>query len=336
VTLTTSTGQRQPASAHDLVDGVLAGQRRALARALTWIEDGTPEQLRGIVAGLYPHTGSARIVGITGSPGVGKSTLTNAIAAELRRRDRTVAVLAVDPSSPFSGGALLGDRVRMQGHHADDGVYIRSMASRGHLGGLSFATPQAAMVLDAAGFDDVIIETVGVGQSEVEVAATADTTLVALAPGMGDSIQAAKAGILEVADVFVINKADAGGAGKLESEIRGMLEMGHAVGSDGDGWWPPILRTVAVREEGISDLIDAIDQHGDHLRQSGLLDRRHRDRAIHAVREIALERIRARFHLLGNQDDPLLESLADRVATRDLDPYAAADELLTAMEGEQG
>lgn len=328
-------GQRQPDSAHDLVDGVLAGQRRALARALTWIEDGTPEQLRDVVAGLYPHTGSARIIGITGSPGVGKSTLTNAIAAELRRRDRTVAVLAVDPSSPFSGGALLGDRVRMQGHHADDGVYIRSMASRGHLGGLSFATPQAAMVLDAAGFDDVIIETVGVGQSEVEVAATADTAVVALAPGMGDSIQAAKAGILEVADVFVINKADAGGAGKLESEIRGMLEMGHAVGSDGDGWWPPILRTVAVRDEGIVDLIDAIDQHGDHLRDTGLLDRRHRDRAIHAVREIALQRIRARFHRLGNQGDPLLESLADRVATRDVDPYAAADELLLAMEREQ-
>ncbi len=321
----------------ELVDGVLAGQRRALARALTWIEDGEPDALRGIIAGIFPHTGSARVIGITGSPGVGKSTLTNAMAAELRRRDRTVAVLAVDPSSPFSGGALLGDRVRMQGHHADDGVYIRSMAARGHLGGLSFATPQAALVLDAAGFDDVIIETVGVGQSEVEVAATADTTLVTLAPGMGDSIQAAKAGILEVADVFVINKADQGGAGKLESEIRGMLEMGHAVGSDAEGgWWPPIHRVVAVREEGVAELLDAVGDHRDHLESSGMLSRRHRDRALHAVREIALARVRARFDHLGAGDDPLLDALADRVAAREIDPYTAADELLDAMDAPTG
>lgn len=268
---------------------------------------------------------------MTGSPGVGKSTLTNVLAAEFRRRDRTVGVLAVDPSSPFSGGALLGDRVRMQGHHADEGVYIRSMASRGHLGGLSFATPQAALVLDAAGFDDVIIETVGVGQSEVEVTSTADHVLVAIAPGMGDSIQAAKAGILEVADIFVINKADHGGAGKLESELRGMLEMGHAAGTDGS-WWPPIVRTVAVREEGIPELVEAVDKHAEHLRDSGEDRKRRKARALHAVREIALERIRARFADLDAGDDTLLDTLSARVADREIDPYAAADDLLEALD----
>lgn len=287
---------------------------------------------------LYPRTGTARVIGMTGSPGVGKSTLTNAVAAELRSRGRTVGVLAVDPSSPFSGGALLGDRVRMQSHHADEGVFIRSMASRGHLGGLSFATPQAALVLDAAGFDDVIVETVGVGQSEVEVAATADTTVVALAPGMGDGIQAAKAGILEVADVFVINKADHGGAGKLASELRGMLEMGHAVEdvSAGDGghasWWPPILRTVAMRPEGVDELVDAFDAHRQHLTGTGGLAVRQRLRALHAIREIALEQIRSRFSRIEAEGDPLLEALADEVAARELDPYTAADRLLEAMD----
>jgi LAO/AO transport system kinase len=360
------------ATVDDLVERLARGQRRALARLLTLVEDGEPSQLREVVAALHPRTGGARVLGITGSPGVGKSTLTNAIAAELRSRDRSVAVLAVDPSSPFSGGALLGDRVRMQGHHADPDVFIRSMASRGHLGGLSFATPQAVLVLDAAGFDDVIVETVGVGQSEVEVAATADTTVVTMAPGMGDSVQAAKAGILEVADVFVINKADASGAGKLESELRSMLELGQATHgrstaelleehpdlldhhpelADADaelvpagaasGWWPPILRTVAVRGEGIGELVDAFDQHDDHLAASGRADERARERALHTVREIALEAVRSRFVRLGDHHqarqrgeagDPLLEALAAKVASRELDPYAAADELLDALE----
>ena len=319
------------------VDALVAGlddeqrRRRSLARLITLVEDGSPDELREVVGRLYPRTGNARIIGVTGSPGVGKSTLTNALAAGFRERDLTVAVLAVDPSSPFSGGALLGDRVRMQSHHADDGVFIRSMASRGHLGGLSFATPQAAMVLDAAGFDVVVIETVGVGQSEVEVASTADTIVVALAPGMGDGIQAAKAGILEVADVFAINKADHPGAGKLESELRGMLEMGHAVGED-DAWWPPILRTVAVRGEGVPELLASFDDHLGHLRESGMLEERRRRRALHAVREIALERIRRRFSRLEDRGDPLLESLAGEVADRSIDPYVAADRLLDAME----
>ncbi len=319
----------------DLVAGLGRGERRALARLLTLIEDGRPEQLRELVRSLYPRTGNARVIGITGSPGVGKSTLTDAITAELRRRGRTVAILAVDPSSPFSGGALLGDRVRMQSHHADSGVFIRSMASRGHLGGLSFATPQAVLVLDAAGFDDVIVETVGVGQSEVEIAASADSTVVSLAPGMGDGIQAAKAGILEVADIFVINKADQAGAGKLASELQGMLELGHSLeeADAAPGWWPPIQRTVAVRGEGIEELVDAFDAHDRHLEESGRRAERLRQRAVHTVREIALEQVRRRFSHLDDGQDPVLESLAAKVAARDLDPYSAADELLEALEG---
>ncbi len=317
-----------------LVEGLARGERRPLARLLTLVEDGAPDQLREVVAALHPRAGNARVLGISGSPGVGKSTLTDGVAAALRGQGRTVAVLAVDPSSPFSGGALLGDRVRMQGHHADDGVFIRSMASRGHLGGLSFATPQAVLVLDAAGFDDVIIETVGVGQSEVAIAATADTTVIALAPGMGDGIQAAKAGILEVADVFVINKADAAGAGKLESELRGMLELGHATAPAGDddtpGWSPPIVRTVAVRSEGIAELLAAIDAHGQHLDRTGAGDARRLARARHLVRELALESTRRTFAQLEAGEDGLLDALATRVVARELDPYRAADDLLAA------
>jgi LAO/AO transport system kinase len=212
-------------------------------------------------------------------------------------------------------------------------VFIRSMAARGHLGGLSFATPQAVVVLDAAGFDDVIIETVGVGQSEVDIAGTADTTLVAMAPGMGDSIQAAKAGILEIADVFVVNKADQSGAGKLESELRGMLEMGHASGAVGigrDAWWPPIVRTVAVRGDGLGELVSAIDDHGAHLADSGLGEQRRRDRAVQLVRELALARVRARLEV--GPGDGRLGVLAERVARRELDPYTAADRLLDDVD----
>jgi LAO/AO transport system kinase len=319
-----------------LVDRLLAGERRALARLLTRVEDGSESRLREVMGLIHPHTGSARLVGITGSPGVGKSTLTSALISEWRRRERSVGVVAVDPSSPFSGGALLGDRVRMQDHALDDGVFIRSMASRGHLGGLSWATPQAVLVLDAAGFDVVVIETVGVGQAEVEVASTADTTVVALAPGMGDAIQAAKAGILEVADVFCVNKADRDGAERTVRELRDMQQLGgstgHSAGRDarpGADWAAPIVKTVAPQGKGISDLADAVDQHHDWLARTGGLERQRLARARLQVRELALGTVRAQFAVV--RDGTLVDELSRRVAARELDPYSAADELVAAL-----
>lgn len=313
------------------------GDRRALARLLTLVEDGRGDVQADVVARLHPRTGGARLVGITGSPGVGKSSVTSALVTALRDVGRRVAVLAVDPSSPLTGGALLGDRIRMQVHHRDLDVFVRSMAARGHLGGLAAAVPAAVLVLDAAGFDDIILETVGVGQSEVEVAAMADTTLVVLAPGLGDGVQAAKAGILEVADVLVVNKADQPGAGRLEAELRGMLELGHAVApattEDDAGsvaWMPPILRTVAVRGEGIEALRDTLDAH---VRALDATDGPGRAlvRARRWVSEIAAGRLR---DVLAGGDGPLparLEELAHEVAERRLDPATAADRLLAEL-----
>jgi LAO/AO transport system kinase len=309
-----------------LVGRLLAGERRALARLLTRVEDGSDERLREVVGMLHPHTGTAQLVGITGSPGVGKSTLTNALVASWRGAGRSVAVLAVDPSSPFSGGALLGDRVRMQDHTLDDGVFIRSMASRGHLGGLSWATPQGLLVLDAAGFDVVVVETVGVGQAEVEIASIADTTVVALAPGMGDAIQAAKAGILEVADVFCVNKADRDGADRT---VRELLDMQH-LAEDHGGWTAPVHKTVASAGEGVDELRAAVDAHHEWLRESGTLERRKLDRARLQIREIALQRVRRRFATA--QEGAIVEQLSARVADREIDPYTAADELLASLE----
>ncbi len=309
----------------ELVERLLAGERRALARVLTRIEDGSPQHLREAVRLLHPHTGGAQLIGITGSPGVGKSTLTNALLAEWRRRGRRIAVLAVDPSSPFSGGALLGDRVRMQDHVLDEGVFIRSMANRGHLGGLSWATPQALLVLDAAGFDIVVVETVGVGQAEVEVASAADTTIVVLAPGMGDAIQAAKAGILEIADVFCVNKADRDGVDRTVRELRDMQHLGHPE------WLAPICKTVASSDVGIAALIDAVDGHRAWLQESGRLDERRRQRARTQVHQITLGEVRRRFTTFD--DGQLVDELAAAVAERKLDPYTAADRLLERFEG---
>jgi len=289
------------------------------------VEDASP-RLREVMAALAPVTGNAYVIGITGAPGVGKSTSTSALVGALRAGGRRVGVLAVDPSSPFSGGALLGDRVRMQDHALDRGVYIRSMASRGHLGGLAWSTPQAIRVLDAAGCDVVLVETVGVGQSEVEIASAADTTLVLLAPGMGDAIQAAKAGILEIGDVYVVNKADRDGAHQVVRELRNMLALAER--ADGD-WKPPIVSTVAVKGEGLDDLMTAIDAHRAWLESDGRLADRRRNRAADEIAAIALTELRERFGDLAH--DQRLETLAARVVAGETDPYAAADELVAGV-----
>jgi LAO/AO transport system kinase len=312
------------ASVADLVAMAKAGDPRAVARLISLVEDASP-LLREVTEMLAPHTGHAQIIGITGSPGVGKSTTTAALVTAFRNEGRRVGVLAVDPSSPFSGGALLGDRVRMQDHATDGQVYIRSMATRGRLGGLAWATPQALRVLDAAGCEVIVVETVGVGQSEVEIAGQADTTLVLLAPGMGDGIQAAKAGILEIGDIYVVNKADRDGAHQVVRELRSVLSLGAA---DSD-WRPPIVSTVAQTGEGIVKLVVAIGRHWSMLRESGELSRRRTRRARDEIEAIALTSLRERFGDLHGND--ALDSLAIQVASGGADPYAAADKLLAAL-----
>ena len=279
------------------------------------------------MAALAPRTGRAQVVGLTGSPGVGKSTSTNALVAAYRRRGRRVGVLAVDPSSPFSGGALLGDRIRMQEHALDPGVFIRSMASRGHLGGLSVATPQALRVLDAAGCEVILVETVGVGQAEIDIASTADTTLVLLAPGMGDGIQAAKAGILEIADLFVVNKADRDGADTTVRDLRYMLSLGDKAGPD--AWKPPIVKTVASRNEGVDDVVDAIEAHRAWLETSGEGVRRRTARAADEIEAVAVAELRARLGDL--RDGTALDTLAAEVVAGRTDPFAAADSLVAGL-----
>ena len=313
----------------DLLGRLNGGDKRAVARLISWVEDGDRDQLREAAEALNPQTGRAQVIGLTGSPGVGKSTLAAALVAAYRDQGLTVGVLAVDPSSPFTGGALLGDRVRMQAHALDEGVYIRSMATRGHLGGLAWATQQAVRVLDAAGCDVVLVETVGVGQAEVEVAGLADTTLVALAPGFGDAVQAAKAGILEVADVFVVNKADRDGAQAVARDLRQMLHLGEA-----QPWQVPVVLTVAERGDGVDKLVEAIAAHRRHLESSGELDRRRRQRAAREVEEVALADLRAELGTLGHGE--ALETLAEQVAAGKLGPYSAADQLLAGVRRDRG
>jgi LAO/AO transport system kinase len=304
-----------------LIERALGGERRSIARLISLVEDGTPE-LGRIMTALHPHTGDAYSIGITGAPGAGKSTLTERVVARARQDGSKVGVLAIDPSSPFSGGALLGDRVRMQTHATDTDVFIRSMATRGHLGGLSLATPEAIRVLDAVGNDLIVIETVGVGQAEVEITDACDTTLVVVNPGWGDAVQAAKAGLMEIADVFVVNKADRAGTKESVREIKQMLDMSEAE------WRPEIIETIAVKGEGIDDLWTAIEKHRAYQEEKGRLDSRRRRRVQREIREIVAQRFRQR---VDQEAGSRLEELTDKVVSRELDPYAAADELIRAL-----
>jgi LAO/AO transport system kinase len=314
---------RRAADPEALITAARSGDPRSLARLVSLVEDESPE-LRRVMKVIAPLTGHAHVVGLTGSPGVGKSTVTAALVRAYRDQRLRVGVVAVDPSSPFSGGALLGDRVRMQDHATDDQVFIRSMASRGHLGGLSWATPQAVRILAAAGFDVVLIETVGVGQAEVEIASLADTALVVAAPGLGDSIQAAKAGILEIADIFAVNKSDRPGAQEVVRDLRTMLAMASYDQAD---WKPVIVSTVAASGDGIAELAAAIDSHRDWLDASGQRDGRRLRRVRDEISAIALGELRQRMG--GLPGESRLDELAGRVVAGDLDPYSAADELIS-------
>jgi LAO/AO transport system kinase len=309
-----------PADTDALVERALAGDRVATAKLLSLVEQGGAGA-RAVVSRLHPHTGRAWSVGITGAPGAGKSTLTDELVMCMRDEDLDVGVLAVDPSSPFSGGAILGDRVRMQRHSTDPGVFIRSMASRGHLGGLALATPQAVRVLDAVGKEWVIVETVGVGQVEVEIASQADTTVVVVNPGWGDEVQAAKAGLLEIADIFVVNKADRPGADVTVSDLAGMLELGSR-----KTWQPPIVRTIATTGDGLAELWDEIGAHRAFLEASGAVAERRRARLVDEIRGLVAERLLERAGEITESIQ--FEALVDKVAAGTSDPYTAVDALL--------
>jgi LAO/AO transport system kinase len=309
-----------------LAERLIAGDKRALARAITLIENDDPAGWE-LVREVFPRTGKARIVGLTGPPGVGKSTLIGALTAEMRKADRQVAVLSIDPSSPFTRGALLGDRIRLSDHFLDAGVFIRSMASRGALGGLSEATLQAALLMDASGKDDVFIETVGVGQAEIDIVDHGDTIVLVLMPGSGDSIQALKAGVMEIPDVIVVNKSEHPMTDTMIREIRGVLSLGPAT-----SWRVPIIKTEAAKGEGVAELAEKITEHREHIEAEGTLEERRARNLRNEVMELAASRMRRRLEAAVADDDSIRE-LLDRVVKREIDPASAAKDLLERDDG---
>ncbi len=314
------------ATTESLAERLVAGEKRALARAISLVENRDPEGDR-LVAELYPRTGDARIVGLTGPPGVGKSTLIGAMCGTLRAADREVGVLSIDPSSPFTQGAVLGDRIRLSEHFLDPGVFIRSMATRGSLGGLAEAALQAALLMDASGKDDVILETVGVGQGEIDIVDHADTVVLALMPGSGDSIQALKAGVMEIPDVIVVNKADHPLADTMIREVKAVLALGPS-----RSWRVPVVRTEAVKGEGITELVETIDAHREHIIEEGTLNERRARNLRAEVLGIAAARMRREFEERATSD-PEWAGLLERVVRREIDPATAARELLEQADG---
>lgn len=332
-----------------LTEQILQGERRAIARLISRIENGRADALAAL-AELYPRTGQAYLVGITGAPGTGKSTLVNELAKAYRRTGKTVAILSIDPTSPFSGGAILGDRIRMNDLAGDAGIFVRSMATRGSLGGLARAAAGAVKVFDAAGFDIILIETVGVGQAEVEIASLAHSVIVVEAPGLGDDVQAIKAGILEIADVFVVNKADREGVGRTVAALKMMLDLSHnslpksilhhgelmdiasAAADDprqnAQRWRPPVCQTVATQGKGIDEVVEALGRHREYQINSGLLAQRERDRLIFELQQVLRERLLA--DLLAGLSPEQVNQIIEQVVTRRLDPYAAVEQLLSA------
>ncbi len=318
-------------TAMKVTERLLTGERRAIARLITIIENNGAEA-RETLAALYPHTGQAHIVGVTGAPGTGKSTLVNELAKVYRKRDHTVGIIAVDPTSPFSGGALLGDRIRMRDLSGDPGIFIRSMATRGSLGGLARATADAVKVLDAAGFQTIFVETVGAGQSEVDIAKAAHTTIVVKAPGLGDEIQAFKAGITEIADIFVVNKADREGADSAALALQMITDLDHSshLSPQAPRWRPPICKTIALHGKGIEAVVEAIEEHTAYLRESGNLQQRERERLERELRNILTQEMARSF--FERLDEAQFDSLIDSIIRHELDPYSAAALLLEGQK----